>query len=97
MHILLITDAYPPEVRSASHLMYELAVGLVERGQTVTVLTSVPTSPVGRARGMNMGRRRLEFPLAKAEYLLSFSTELGEGEDKRALRRRDEHDVFPTV
>jgi len=29
-----------------------------------------------------MGIGRLEFPLAKAEYLLSYSTEPGEGGDK---------------
>jgi len=32
-----------------------------------------------------MGISRLEFPLAKAEYLLSYSTEPGEGGDKRTF------------
>lgn len=42
MHILLLTDSYPPEVRSAAELMKELAEGLTERGNRVTVITSHP-------------------------------------------------------
>lgn len=42
MNILLVTDSYPPEIRSASHLMQELAEGLRDRGHKVTVITSDP-------------------------------------------------------
>lgn len=42
MRILLVTVAYPPEVRSASYLMYELACELRDRGNEVTVLTTAP-------------------------------------------------------
>jgi len=42
MKILLITDSYPPEIRSASHLMQELAEGLKERGHRIIVCTSYP-------------------------------------------------------
>jgi len=42
MHILLVTDSYPPEIRSASHLMQELAEGLRDRDYKVTVVTSYP-------------------------------------------------------
>lgn len=42
MNILLITDSYPPEIRSASHLMQELAEGLNERGFNVFVATTYP-------------------------------------------------------
>lgn len=41
-NILLVTDSYPPEVRSASHLMEELAQGLKNEGYGVTVLTTMP-------------------------------------------------------
>ncbi len=41
-HILLITDSYPPEIRSASHLMLELAEELTKRGNQVTVATCWP-------------------------------------------------------
>ncbi len=42
MHILIVSDSYPPEIRSASHLMQELAEGLVKRNYNVTVVTSYP-------------------------------------------------------
>ena len=41
-NILIITDSYPPEVRSASHLMKDLADGLKEKGHGVYVATSFP-------------------------------------------------------
>lgn len=41
--ILIITDAYPPEARSSSHLMKEMADGLKERGHDVFVITSRPS------------------------------------------------------
>ncbi|MFQ3574762.1 MAG: glycosyltransferase family 4 protein [Thermodesulfovibrionales bacterium] len=40
--ILLVSDSYPPEVRSASHLMQELALGLKGRGFDIVVATSYP-------------------------------------------------------
>ena len=42
MNILLVTDSYPPEIRSASHLMLELAQELSYRGHKVTVITTWP-------------------------------------------------------
>lgn len=42
MRVLLLTDSYPPEVRSASHLMFELAQGLRERKHDVAVVTTFP-------------------------------------------------------
>jgi len=42
MNILLVTDSYPPEIRSASHLMQKLAEGLRDRGHKLTVITSYP-------------------------------------------------------
>lgn len=42
MNILLITDSYPPEIRSASHLMQEVAEGLRDRGHKVAVVTTYP-------------------------------------------------------
>ncbi|MFB0563420.1 MAG: glycosyltransferase family 4 protein [Candidatus Lokiarchaeia archaeon] len=42
MKILIITDSYPPEIRSASHLMYEFAHELRNRSHNVTVLTTAP-------------------------------------------------------
>lgn len=51
MRILIITDSYPPEVRSASHLMQDLAQTLAKKGVEVWVLTSYPrynlAAPIG--------------------------------------------------
>lgn len=50
MRILIISDSYPPEARSSSHLMKEMADGLKERGHEVFVVTSRPARnniPVG--------------------------------------------------
>lgn len=40
--ILIVTDSYPPELRSASELMRDLAEGLAEDGHEVCVVTSYP-------------------------------------------------------
>ena len=42
MKILLVTDSYPPEIRSASHLMLELSEELNSRDHRVTVITTWP-------------------------------------------------------
>ena len=42
MNILLVTVAYPPEIRSASHIMQELAEELRDRYHTVSVVTTYP-------------------------------------------------------
>ena len=41
-NILIITDSYPPEIRSAAQLMKDLADGLYSRGYNVWVATSYP-------------------------------------------------------
>jgi len=42
MNIVLITDSYPPEIRSVSLMMKELAEDLVSKGHSVTVVTYWP-------------------------------------------------------
>ena len=41
-NILIITDSYPPEIRSAAQLMKDLADGLRGRGYNIWVATSYP-------------------------------------------------------
>ena len=41
-NILIISDSYPPEIRSAAQLMKDLADGLYKRGHNVWVATSYP-------------------------------------------------------
>ena len=40
--ILIVSDSYPPELRSASELMRDLAEGLSEQGHEIFVVTSYP-------------------------------------------------------
>ncbi len=42
MRVLIFSDSYPPEIRSASLLMQELAEGLVRHGHEVSVCTLQP-------------------------------------------------------
>lgn len=49
MRILLVSDAYPPEIGSGAKLMAELAGELVARGHTVTVLTSWPSYKLAKS------------------------------------------------
>lgn len=43
MRILMLTDRFPPELRSAAHLFHDLARELQERGHEVAVVTKAPT------------------------------------------------------
>jgi len=43
-NILIITDSYPPEIRSSALLIKELAEALRHRGHEVSVVTSYPSS-----------------------------------------------------
>jgi glycosyltransferase involved in cell wall biosynthesis len=42
MHILIVTNYYPPEIGGSAHLCYELARSMTARGHEVTVLTGFP-------------------------------------------------------
>ena len=42
MHILLLSTVFPPDIRSASQIMYELSETLVKHGYKVTVITAIP-------------------------------------------------------
>lgn len=59
MRILMLTDRFPPEVRASAHLFHELAVGLVERGHEVGVVTRMPADyiPFGQS-GLPTSRPR---------------------------------------
>lgn len=47
MHVLILTTVYPPEVRSASQIMFELSETLKNRGHEVTVITAIPEADSG--------------------------------------------------
>ncbi|HLY21484.1 MAG TPA: glycosyltransferase family 4 protein [bacterium] len=51
MKILMLTPHYPPEIRSVSLLMSELAEDLAAQGHAVTVITPYPPEHMDEARG----------------------------------------------
>lgn len=55
MNILLISDSYPPEIRSASRLMHEFASGMVQYGYGVTVLTAFPKYNLAEGSTVDFG------------------------------------------
>ena len=52
----ILTEAFPPEIRSASHLLYELADSLVEKGFQVTVITRCPKNYLDTVERKYQGR-----------------------------------------
>ncbi|MEK7479079.1 MAG: glycosyltransferase family 4 protein [Patescibacteria group bacterium] len=55
-NILIITDAYPPELRSSAELMRDLAVAFQKRGHSVSVVTSSVKSGVAEEEGIRVIR-----------------------------------------
>lgn len=77
MRILLLTNFYPPEVRSISTMMRELAEGLTERGHEVTVLTSWPkenVSPDARLQDMPADTYEGKVRVVRVKIPSSYST-----------------------
>jgi len=60
MNIVLTTVAYPPEIRSASDLMQELALELHRRGHLITVATCYPRYNLSQD---SLGKRFREFSI----------------------------------
>ena len=71
MKILLVTDSYPPEIRSASHLMEEMAEELNKRGHKVTVVTSYPQYNLDKD---NSGKTYHEFSTQKGIDIIRVKT-----------------------
>ncbi|MAF80320.1 hypothetical protein CL629_04565 [bacterium] len=55
MNILVVTDAYPPELRSSAELMRDLAVELRKDGHKVWVITSAPKDAVAGGIALQAG------------------------------------------
>lgn len=59
MKILLLTDRFPPEVRSSAHLFHALAREFQARGHEVGVITKVPSKYIPSG-GPNDGKKTLD-------------------------------------
>lgn len=93
LHVLLISNYFPPEIGSAAHLYYTLAKHFVRRGHEVTVLTGVPRYNVDVKVYDDYVNK-----VGKAKYLLEESdgirvirAKLPLVERERLLRRGIEH------
>ncbi len=56
MRVLIVTDSYPPNLRSAAELMRGLAAALQKRGHEVAVVTSAEKSGVAEEDGIKIIR-----------------------------------------
>jgi Glycosyl transferase 4-like domain len=48
MHIIFLTQYYPPEIGAPQTRLSDLAVQFAQRGHSVTVLTAIPNYPTGK-------------------------------------------------
>jgi colanic acid biosynthesis glycosyl transferase WcaI len=56
MHVLYLSQYFPPEVGATQTRAYEMATGLIRAGHQVTMLTEVPNHPEGVIRPEYRGR-----------------------------------------
>ncbi len=54
MRVLMLTDRFPPELRSAAHLFHDLAREFQRRGHEVAVITKAPTRYVKDGENRNV-------------------------------------------
>ncbi|HEX9393846.1 MAG TPA: glycosyltransferase family 4 protein [Gemmatimonadales bacterium] len=81
MRVTILTQYYPPEIGAPQARLSELAKALVRRGHAVTVLTAMPSYPVGKIHAGYGGFVRREqqdgvqvirtpiFPTQRADFL----------------------------
>ena len=81
MRVTILTQYYPPEIGAPQARLSELAAALVRRGHAVTVLTAMPSYPVGKIHPGYGGLVRRErrdgvqiirtpiFPTQRADFL----------------------------
>lgn len=61
VHIVIHSQYYPPEVGAPQTRLHELAVGLMRQGIQVTVLTAMPSYPLGRIYDGYKGWLKVEY------------------------------------
>jgi glycosyltransferase involved in cell wall biosynthesis len=61
VHLTLLTQYYPPEIGAPQARLSELAAHFVDRGHSVTVLTAMPSYPLGKIQSGYGGLLRREW------------------------------------
>lgn len=81
MHLIILTQYYPPEIGAPQRRLSELAERIVKAGHSVTVMTAMPNYPLGRIQAGYGGLMRREtqdgvsivrafiYPTQKASFL----------------------------
>lgn len=90
MRILLLTYFFPPEIGSASHLFYELAESLTEKGYEIQVLTGFPSYNLEKKPGKYRGRFLMKEKIGQVKVIRIAGTHLPLSR-KIALLRGIEH------
>ena len=73
MNILIITDSFPPEIKSSANLLSELSVDLAESGHRVTVVTGFPKHYTNNIDQRYKGRLFLFERMSKVKVIRLFS------------------------
>ena len=88
MHVLILTHYWPPEIGASSHLTFELGETLVELGNTVTVVTGMPSYNMTEIPERYQGRLTCEEEMS-GMHVMRVAT--GTIHSRSKLRRGLEH------
>jgi glycosyltransferase involved in cell wall biosynthesis len=81
MDVLILTDSFPPEIKSSANLLFELSEDLAESGHRVTVVTGFPKHYTNNIDQRYKGRLFLSERMSKVrgldQFLLSLIFALG--------------------
>ena len=88
MHVLILTHYWPPEIGASSHLTFELGETLVDLGNTVTVVTGMPSYNMAELPERYRGRLTYEEEMGGMRVL---RVATGTAHSRSKLRRGLEH------
>jgi colanic acid biosynthesis glycosyl transferase WcaI len=88
MHVLILTHYWPPEIGASSHLTFEFGETLAELGNTVTVVTGMPSYNVTQIPDRYRGRLTCEEQMGGMRVL---RVATGTIHSRSKLRRGLEH------
>ena len=73
MDVLILTDSFPPEIKSSANLLFELSEDLAESGHRVTVVTGFPKHYTNNIDQRYKGRLFLSERMSKVKIIRLFS------------------------
>ena len=88
MHVLILTHYWPPEIGASSHLTFELGETLVDLGNTVTVVTGMPSYNMAELPERYRGRFTCEEQMGGMRVL---RVATGTSHSRSKLKRGLEH------